>query len=1170
MRRLVLSALAGLLLSTFLPAKAGATGARLFKSGPVQVTADGRHAWIANADQDTVTRFDTVARAITEYPLPAGAKHLPRGLSVSEDGREVWVACHDSDQVLVLDGASGSVLASIPTGWGSGPYSVALSRDQGRALVTLHRAAALAVIDVASRTITHRLEPVFWSPLGITWLQDGTTAWVSHLFADGEDPFLTRIDFSGPQPKVLTRLIVKSTNPKRSSALAAPHDIAEGGYLTFRGHLAQLPVASNPGPPRVWMPTQYNNINEDIFSPDSTVQSTIRQLDVAAHLIPNANADKVILTAVHVHDPAGANPYVGPGWDAHVSGPVDLGFSADGATAWVLFEQSDDLLVMPTALPAANMTGAPRLTEIPLGSRPLGLAVSPVRDEAYAWNSLDSTLSVVDLAANAVVATIPLTAQPALPTPQLLNGARLFHASQELGSTGPDRISVNQKVACASCHPHGEHDGRIWDFENLPGNHGPRSSMSLLGLSQTYRPVTPGQRGQLHRSGDRDEIQDFDFTFTSPLMGGTGYLGIAPNPELGPPNAGISADLDDLDAYVMSLTHVPRSPHRDATGALSEAALRGATFFVGSGRGSADAACATCHVPETGFVDFQFHDVGQRRPASENELNLLNWTVNTPTLVGVWTTPPYDGVSTYASTILGVIQDAAGRATHGRTSGLTGRQKRDLAEFVMSIDGNTTATEVRAARDVDPPRVERVSVTSLTRIDIWFNESVDPSAASPAAWRVSRVGGGDVPITSATWDGQNGDRITLFVDSLQGGCANGTFDVVPLGPIMDMADRAGFGTANALDILDPSNSRRITLGDRLTITMGASGYENITVGVHDAAVVGPNLGGWSHGSPWLGVSANGSHSGFVRFDWASAFQAATAAQGTASTDILDARFALHPEWGDVQDVEALRVLKSWLDNGHGDWASNPNGAPTWSNAGAGRPWGTANAMRRAAGVEGRVAGDYNGANDTAFTPDVVATMQAINEPFWIGGPMITDAYRFWFDNPTLDYGHCIRIVPRGAPGSYYHEAKFENGNAVLRQHSPVLEITYALPSVPTTPPGEVSGPATGIPLHVFTDPSGLRFSFENLNTPFYSVYEGRVRALTAQPADWYSHAGASCAMAPTFVGAVRSELIHVPSATSPGNGLYFLVTATDGCTEGPSGADSRGTPHPAARLDCAP
>lgn len=1163
MRRLVLAALAAVPLLSADPA--AAAGARLFKSGPVQVTADGRWVWVANADQDTVTRVDTSAMTAQELPLPGGMKHLPRGISVTEDGSQAWVACHDSDRVVVLDGRSGAVIDTVLLPWGSGPYSVALSRDQSRALVTLHRAAALVVVDVATRAITDRLDPVYWSPLGIAWMEDGS-AWVTHLFADGEDPFLTRVDFSGA-PRVTTKLIVKSTNPKQSTALAAPYDIAEGGYLTFRGHLAQVPSVS--GRNRLFIPTQYNNINENRYTPDSTIQSTMRQVDLASHLIPNTNNDKVILSAVHVHDPqAGGNPYVGPGWDAHVSGPVDLGFSADGSMSWVLFEQSNDLLVMPTGTPATRPAAASPLIEIPVGLRPLGLAISPVGDTAFVWNSLDSDLSVVDLVANRETSRVSLTSRPAIADPRQLNGARLFHSSEDPLARGPGRISVNQKVACASCHPHGEHDGRIWDFQNLPGNHGPRSTMSLLGMSLSYQP-SAGSRGQLHRSGDRDETQDFDYTFTGVSMQGTGFLGGGAQPEIGPPNAGVSPDLDDMDAYLLSLPPIARSPHRDASGGLSEAAVRGATFFVGQtpSRRSADASCAGCHVPETGFVDFLFHDVGQRRPASENELGAFNWTVNTPSLVGVWTSPPYDGVSTYASTMIGVLEDLRGRTSHGTPAGLTGRQLADLAELVLSIDGNTTAAEVRGARDVTPPRVARVSVTSPTRLEVWFTESVDPSAAAPAAWSLAHAGGNAVRIVSGTWDAQNGDRITLVTDPMVAPCAPLDFVLAPMGPIPDMADRASGGVANLLDVADPANTTGFSIGSTVTITLGASGYENVTVPVHDASVVGPNLSGWSHGSIWLGINGNGqAMTGFVRFDWAQAFAAATGL--TASADIVDASLRLHPEWGDLQDVEARRVLKRWSDGGHGDWASNPLGAPTWSQARPGTPWGAANAQGTTAGVLGASPSDYDQGDDVSFAPDVVATMQAINVPFVISGPGVTDAFRFWFDNPAVDYGYALRVRSRGA---WYHEAKFGNGQRELRREAPVLTITYRLNLGSPVVIPEVSGPASAAPLLVRRDPAGLLLSFEDVPpASAYSAYLGRIGPLSGSVGDFYSHSGATCAAVAAATARGRDLVVADPLLAAGERGKYILVTATDGCLEGPSGSDSFRLMHPPARLDCAP
>jgi DNA-binding beta-propeller fold protein YncE len=76
-------------------AGARAAGARSFKSGPIQITANGATVWVVNPDHDSVSRIDTATEAVTEFPLPQPAppapaeRHLPRGLSVKEDGSEV-------------------------------------------------------------------------------------------------------------------------------------------------------------------------------------------------------------------------------------------------------------------------------------------------------------------------------------------------------------------------------------------------------------------------------------------------------------------------------------------------------------------------------------------------------------------------------------------------------------------------------------------------------------------------------------------------------------------------------------------------------------------------------------------------------------------------------------------------------------------------------------------------------------------------------------------------------------------------------------------------------------------------------------------------------------------------------------------------------------------------
>src|SRR5688572_13110237 len=89
----------------------GTNGARLFKSGPIQVTADGRFVWAVNPDNDSVSRLETATDDLHEFKLPGAQKHHPKGLSVREDGAEIWVACHDSDTLFALNPA-GEIIAT--------------------------------------------------------------------------------------------------------------------------------------------------------------------------------------------------------------------------------------------------------------------------------------------------------------------------------------------------------------------------------------------------------------------------------------------------------------------------------------------------------------------------------------------------------------------------------------------------------------------------------------------------------------------------------------------------------------------------------------------------------------------------------------------------------------------------------------------------------------------------------------------------------------------------------------------------------------------------------------------------------------------------------------------------------------------------------------------------
>ncbi len=922
----------------------------------------------------------------------------------------------------------------------------------------------------------------------------------------------------------------------------------------------------------MWVPTQYGNRNQTIINPDSIVQATIRQIDLPTRRIPNTISDKIIVTAKQVHDPQNSQ-WLGAGWDQPVAGPVDIAFSSDAATVYLVNELSENLLVMPPNTPPYPNGVAPGPVTVTFGYRPQGVAVAPVaiggRQLAYVANLLSRDVSVVDVTSSASPVELHrIAVTPSTPEPHpasFLNGERLFHSSVD------PRASSNRKVACGSCHVSGEQDGRAWELQHLPGSHGPRQTQSILGLALSMGPPDPQTGlGQLHRSGDRDEVQDFDHTFRGQQMGGTGFIPAASlQPPLGAPNAGRDPDLDDIAIYVLELPPLPRSPHRNPDGSLSEAAVRGATFFNGIASRPADAKCASCHVPETGFTDFKFHDVGERHDAGENELNTRAplWGVNTPSLVGAWDSAPYVGAKSSRDPESMVeelldFRDPTRTVPHGTVAGLTNHQVADLAEFVNSLDGNTTAPEVRAAADTTPPRVVRVEPASLTRVDVWFSESVAPSAASVTAWRLRAVGGPDVAITGAVLDPQNGDRLTLTVNQLHHDCGPATYQLIPLGPIYDLADTASGGTANLLDAADPANVKSFVVGDTLTVTFGASGYENFTVPVHDVGTIYFN-NDMANGEVWLRSNGPNRNTDFVRFEWEAAFSAT----GISSpSSILDASFSLQPSFGDSQTVEARRVLQRWWDYGGGDQTPSPvnpangHGAPTYKdsewNSTHTHPWHALNASARAAGVNGKVASNYFSAYDTAYDPDVIVTLQAIKGSAAFGGAGVLDAFRFWFSNPSLDYGYALQL----ASGSL-QETRFRASEEELRSFGPVLTLTYALPATSSPAPPEVSSPASSTPLVVSRAAGGdLKLSFQDLGGSVggYNVYEGALPV-------WYSHTSKACQQTPPLVGG-RREFQLTPGAGSQ----YYLVTSYDLCTEGSAGADSTGTPRPAANLDCSP
>src|SRR5690606_16411829 len=180
-------------------------------------------------------------------------------------------------------------------------------------------------------------------------------------------------------------------------------------------------------------------------------------------------------------------------------------------------------------------------------------------------------------------------------------------------------------------------------------------------------------QGNVHWSGNFDEIQDFEHDIRGPF-GGAGFMddadfALASSP-LGPMKTGMSVDLDALAAYVSSLghDHLPRSPFRNPDGSLTAEAEAGRDIFQ-------QQDCADCH-GGVEFTDSQvgsgnLHDVGTLRTSSGRRLGGPLNGIDAPSLLGVWNTAPYfhDGSAPTLEDVFSVAGGPVLQAEDGSVSG---------------------------------------------------------------------------------------------------------------------------------------------------------------------------------------------------------------------------------------------------------------------------------------------------------------------------------------------------------------------------------------------------------------------------------------------------------------------------------------------------------------------
>jgi Cytochrome c len=536
-------------------------------------------------------------------------------LLVTSDGATAVAADPDLDLIGVVDVASAAQIATIRLQPGDEPGRLA-EDAAGRVHVALRRGGAVVTFEPRRGAILYR-RPACAAPRGLAY--DAASDVVHVACAGGE-----LVTFPAAAGDATRRVLLDRD---------LRDVVIDGGQLTvstFRTAEVLTLDAEGAVASRRYAPSL--STDGDTFAPDvawrmiglpgggvvvaheraQTTQVVIDGSTPDPYASGTPCGEGIVHGAVSVflpgESPSWASPILTGG-----ALPVDITIAPDGSQIAVVAAGTSSVLTLPLADATDGTPCAPLdTTTFPGG------AVAAAFDGA-------GNLVVQTRGPSVWVGGTEVKLFGAAGTPSSATvGFDLFHQPPNGGS-----------LACASCHPEGREDGRIWLFDTV----GPRRTQALAGDVTTTAPF--------HWGGELADLGDVMGAVFVVRMGGS-------QDNLVYKTAGLTDWLSTIPAP-------PASQPADAA-----SVERGSQLFADESVG-----CATCHSGPK-HTDNQTVDVGTGQP------------LQVPWLVGVaWRAPfMHDGC---AATLTDRFDPVCGGSKHGNTASLSADQIADLVAFLETL-----------------------------------------------------------------------------------------------------------------------------------------------------------------------------------------------------------------------------------------------------------------------------------------------------------------------------------------------------------------------------------------------------------------------------------------------------------------------------------------------------
>ncbi|WP_292381693.1 PKD domain-containing protein [Methanosarcina sp. UBA289] len=369
----------------------------------VAVSPNGKKVYVVNRNSKNVSVIDTGANTVVST-LNTGK--YPEGVAVSPDGKKIYVTNYGDNTVSVIDTATKAVIATVSVG--KGPKEIAVTPDGTRVYVANSDSKSISVVDTATNSVTNTMKVGGGVPFGVAVNPDGKKVYVTN-----NDEYFSTVSVIDTATNEVTATIPVGSNP--------------------------MGVAVTPDGKKVYVAINFYNTVSVIDTTTNTVTATVRVGNS-----PYASGQFIGSIPVQPSYPSAnfssniTSDYVFP------SVPVQFTDLSKNATKWVwdFGDGSGSTKQNPThtyssagiytvSLTVSNSNG----TDSKLATVNVVPKGSPAPSYAFITNLNSNTVSVINTGNNNVTATVPVGTNP-MGVAVSPDGARTYVTNTKYGDRG--------------------------------------------------------------------------------------------------------------------------------------------------------------------------------------------------------------------------------------------------------------------------------------------------------------------------------------------------------------------------------------------------------------------------------------------------------------------------------------------------------------------------------------------------------------------------------------------------------------------------------------------------------------------------------------------------------------------------------------------------------------